>query len=124
MRRGGCASALLFLIAIAGAAWLFGEIAWDSNKGGAPIAADVETETMIAAWSACRRAAMHSLHDPDSAEMDPVPPYVVKRTGANAATAQVGLRARNGFNALRHLTVECSVAKVGGHWVATSTKLL
>jgi hypothetical protein len=69
--------------------------------------AEQESDRRSSAAYACRMFVERSLHDPDSAEFDDESEYVVSKSRGGVYRVVVTLRARNGFNALRHGSVIC-----------------
>jgi transcriptional regulator with XRE-family HTH domain len=59
----------------------------------------------------CRNAVRDSLHDPSNSEFDDYEHFYFKREKTNRFLVQVTGRAKNGFGALRKITVDCTVLK-------------
>jgi len=71
---------------------------------------------------ACEEFVKRTLHDPDSAQFDDYHDYWAKEEKPGLFHVQVGLRARNGFNALRQTTVDCVSRYDGKNWMAVKLK--
>ncbi len=67
---------------------------------------------------ACEVFVKRSLDDPDSAQFDDANTFPVREIKPHMYRVQVGLRARNGFNALRYARMNCYTSPAGGRWVA------
>ena len=57
----------------------------------------------------CQELVKRTLHDPDSAEFDPSYDYYREKSKDGVYLVQVTLRAKNGFNALRQMVVNCKL---------------
>jgi ribosomal protein S27AE len=64
----------------------------------------------------CSDAVVKALHDPDSAEMDRPESYAVIPMKGHQFDVRVTGRAKNGFNAMRLLNVDCRVSHNGDNW--------
>ncbi len=68
----------------------------------------------------CRNAVKESLHDPSNSEFDDYKHFYFKREKTNRFLVQVTGRAKNGFGALRKITVDCTMLKTdtGNYFVS------
>ncbi len=71
---------------------------------------------------ACKDFVKRSLNDPDAAQFDDASDYYIERQSGGRFLVQVKMRAKNGFNALRHIAVNCVTRRSGENWVAISVK--
>ena len=73
----------------------------------------------------CKDFVKQSLHDPDSADFDDWTHYFSEQEKNDIFHVQVTLRAKNGFNALRKMVVDCKVTKTPSNkWVLVKLKEL
>jgi hypothetical protein len=69
----------------------------------------------------CKGMVKKSLHDPDSAEFDTPNFYAAGVDNKNIYRVVVTLRAKNGFNALRKMAVDCRLVRSPkGNWLPIS----
>lgn len=80
------------------------------------VAIDLANEERRSAKSACRELVRESLHDPSSAELDSSLQYYIDVRKDHVYMVQVTGRAKNGFGALRKITVNCTIKKTTGGW--------
>ena len=82
--------------------------------------ADLQTIAVVN----CIDSIKQTLNDPSAAEFgDPSQAKVIEM-GLNAWKITLPLRAKNGFNALRLIEVECSIKFDGSNWVTSDVKQL
>jgi hypothetical protein len=94
------------------------------NRITAPIkAVQAEDALLVDAKFACKMFVKKILHDPDSAEFDNHKSFPASFSDG-LYQVQVNLRAKNGFNALRQMIVNCKAVHKDGNWVAVSLKEL
>lgn len=66
---------------------------------------------------ACKEFVTKTLHDAESAEFDDVR-YWAEEEKDGVFNVQVKLKAKNGFNALRKIIVDCKVQQTKDKWIA------
>ncbi len=71
---------------------------------------------------ACEEFVKKTLHDPGSAEFDDFREFWAKEERPHLYHVQASLRAKNGFGALRKLTVDCRITETKGNWIALALK--
>lgn len=71
---------------------------------------------------ACKELVKRTLNDPDAAQFDDASAYYIERQAGGKILVQVTVRAKNGFNALRHIAVNCVTRQSGGKWFPVSVK--
>lgn len=71
---------------------------------------------------ACKEFVKRSLNDPDAAQFDSAGEYFTQKQGDGKYRVEVTVRAKNGFNALRHIAVNCVTQKSGERWLPVSVK--
>lgn len=81
-----------------------------------------DSEQLSSARYACREFVKHSLNDPDAAQFDDTSHYFIEKQAANKFRVEVTVRAKNGFNALQHIAVNCVTQQISGNWVAVFVK--
>lgn len=94
MRNGHIWIAAIFILFVA--YWLYGQ-RW-------PIL--INFDQNVAAKLACKEWTKDWLNDPASASFDDLSKYDLRIDG-NKFTVRLGVRARNGFNALIYIPMEC-----------------
>ena len=95
--------------------------AFDKEQSERKKREDLESEQSAAPY-ACRQFVMESLHDPDGSNLDRANRYPSKRRKDGSYLVQVTGRAKNGFGALRKISVNCSVRKSGDNWLLVNLK--
>ena len=99
---GGCLVPLM--VSFFGVAFVVSFIA----VGGSGSSKQVSQDPREYVVSTCRNFIKKSLHDPSSAEFDRVyPSPILEKTDTYSVT--LPLRAANGFGAMRHFAVECTL---------------
>ena len=85
----------------------------------AVLAAELDSARFV-----CPEFARKALHDPDSALFDHYKEYWAERKKSGLINVQVRLRAKNGFGALRKITMQCTVMHLHSpdKWVAVELK--
>lgn len=81
-----------------------------------------EVEEASNARYACQEFVKRSLNDPDAAQFDPASGYFIQRQAPGKYRVEVTVRAKNGFNALRHIAVNCVTQKSGDNWLPVFVK--
>jgi hypothetical protein len=71
---------------------------------------------------ACREFVKQSLNDPDAAQFDSTSGYFAEKQASGKYRVEVTVRAKNGFNALRHIAVNCITQKSGESWLPVFVK--
>jgi hypothetical protein len=95
----------------------------DYVKNQAAVAAmEAEVATLDQARFVCVDFVKRTLRDPDSAEFRDYHRYFAVEQHPRQFDVQVRLRARNGFNALRMVTVDCVTRSSGDNWRAVSLR--
>ena len=94
----------------------------EEKKKAAEVAAQEQIAKLDNARIACQMFVKKTLHDPGSAEFDDYRTYYAERLKNNVYHVQVQARAKNGFNALRHITVDCTTQLSNGQWAALHIK--
>lgn len=84
--------------------------------------AKADSDQLSSARYACKEFVKRSLNDPDAAQFDDARTYFTEKQTADKFRVEVSVRAKNGFNALRHITVNCVTQQTGGNWVAVFVK--
>jgi len=74
------------------------------------------------ARTACKEFVRETLHDAASASFEPTSGYSWKKSKDGTYLVQVTLRARNGFNAVRHIVVDCRTKQERLIWLPLSLK--
>ncbi len=92
-------------------------------KGTGPVSPTHE-ELTENAKIACKDAVKQTLNDPDSAQFGNTSAAQATDMGLNAWQIKMTLRAKNGFNALTLIEVECQVSFNGSSFITTSVKQL
>jgi len=110
----GKASALRITAAVAGTIFLL-SFCMRSSPPTPPEPASQESSAI----NACRDFIEKSLHDPDSAKFDTTSKAVTTQKG-ETWTVMRGVRAKNGFGALRHNIFICKMRFVNNDWQAIS----
>jgi hypothetical protein len=72
----------------------------------------------------CQEFVRRSLHDPDAAQFDSALGYPARKNNDGTYLVEVNVRAKNGFGALRHISVLCNTRPVDSGWVAVSIREL
>ncbi|HEY3658239.1 MAG TPA: hypothetical protein VGL34_24990 [Steroidobacteraceae bacterium] len=80
------------------------------------------TEKRSSAQYACKEFVKRSLNDPDAAQFDDASAYFTEKQAVDKFRVEVTVRAKNGFNALRHITVNCVTQQTGGKWFPVFVK--
>ena len=91
------------------------------------LATEHRLDELSSAQSVCEDFVMKSVHDPSDAKMEDFRTYPVtpgKGKGAGEFEVQVSGRARNGFNAMRQLVVNCRVRHEKTGWRLVALKEL
>lgn len=84
-----------------------------------------QLEVIHTAQSACEDFVLKSLHDPSGADLDRFSQYPAKEIKPSVFLVQVTGKAKNGFNATRQLTANCTVSRgADGGWTLVSLKEL
>ncbi|MEO7208123.1 MAG: hypothetical protein ABI145_15390 [Steroidobacteraceae bacterium] len=83
-----------------------------------------DSEDLSSARYACKEFVKRTLNDPDAAQFDETSTYDSKREGGDLFHVQVKVRAKNGFNALRYITVDCKTIHANDKWLPVSVKEL
>lgn len=86
------------------------------------VAMKTEVEEANTARYACQEFVKRSLNDPDAAQFDPASGYFIQRQAPGKYRVEVTVRAKNGFNALRHIAVNCITQKSGENWTPIFVK--
>jgi len=81
-----------------------------------------EVEEANNARYACQEFVKKSLNDPDAAQFDPASGYFIQRQAPGKYRVEVTVRAKNGFNALRHIAVNCITQRSGENWMPVFVK--
>jgi RNA polymerase subunit RPABC4/transcription elongation factor Spt4 len=81
-----------------------------------------EVDEAVNARYACQEFVKKSLNDPDAAQFDAASGYLTKRQAPGQYRVEVTVRAKNGFNALRHIAVNCVTQKSGENWLPVLVK--
>ena len=84
--------------------------------------AKADSEQLSSARYACREFVKRSLNDPDAAQFDDTSGYFTEKQTVDKFRVEVTVRAKNGFNALRHITVNCVTQQTGGKWFPVFVK--
>lgn len=82
--------------------------------------AELDAKDGPAARLECRQAVEHQLHDPGSADLDNYTRYVTTKIGSGNYHVIVTGRAKNGFGAMRRITVTCQAQRFGSSWSTSS----
>lgn len=90
----------------------------------APILAKQAEDKLLGdAQYACKTFVKKTLHDPDSAQFENHKSYPASVTDG-VYRVMVQVRAKNGFNAMRNITMDCKTAHKDGNWIALNLKQL
>ena len=97
-------------------------LAEEKNKAEQAVI-NAKIEEINTARSVCKQFVTKTLHDPKSAEFDDFRSYPAKEIKPGLYHVQVKLSAKNGFNAMRRIMVNCKTQVTGGgDWTAVSIK--
>ncbi|MEZ5691161.1 MAG: hypothetical protein R3D71_05815 [Rickettsiales bacterium] len=80
------------------------------------------TDELNSAKYVCGEFVRRSLHDPDSADLEPSRSYPVETLKKGVYRVIVSLRAKNGFGAMRKSFFDCKTTLSSGNWVVLSIK--
>jgi hypothetical protein len=110
---GGIAWGVAVIVGLGvNAGWLLG-----GSRPAAPMP-HVETfeDRAFSAKVTCKNLVLKQLHDPDSAEFEPLSDYPLSVRANDLFQVQVLLRAKNGFGAYRKTVVECDLRHRPDGW--------
>jgi len=121
----------LIMIGVVGAIWDSGEkedreaarlAAMTPEQRASEATVKAATEQRSSAQYACKEFVKRTLNDPDAAQFDDASTYFTEKQAADKFRVEVTVRAKNGFNALRHITVNCVTQQSNGKWVPLFVK--
>jgi hypothetical protein len=98
------------------------EIKHDSDMAAQKYMVDKANAEADGARYACKEFVKRSLNDPDAAQFDAASGYFTQKQAADKYRVEVTVRAKNGFNALRHIAVNCITQKSGEYWLPVFVK--
>ncbi len=88
-------------------------------------AATEKAGRLTTAQSVCQEFVVKTLDDPRSAEFEDFRTFPAAEEKGDTFHVQVKLRARNGFNALRRVVIDCRTKRdMQGNWIALRLKEL
>lgn len=87
-------------------------------------AVELAEKEMSGAKYACHEFVLSSLHDPKSAELEKGYRHPIEKLKDGSYRVQVSGQARNGFNAMRMISVNCTTRLAGDRWVALKLQQL